>query len=162
MSPRGTSRPSSSITTISTPGSGRPTLSRPLGGELGRQHRRRAGRLGRAVDVVEAEARQLLRQRGDRRLGHRRAAVAADAPARKVEAVEVRLQQARLYIAGTMTVCVMRSRAASSRNARALNSGITISVHRAAQASITLATSPVTWLAGTAITVRSAGPMRML
>ncbi len=64
-------------------------------------------------------------------------------------------------MAGTMTVCVMRSRAASARKSRTLNSAMTTSAQRAAQASMTLATSPVTWLAGTAISVRSAGPTPM-
>ena len=62
-------------------------------------------------------------------------------------------------MAGTISECVMRSLAASSRKRSALNSGMMISVAPAPIIVATNATSPVTWLIGTARIDRSAGPI---
>ena len=67
----------------------------------------------------------------------------------------------RLYMAGTMSVCVMRSRSASCRKDLALNDAMTISVAAQRTTVSTSATRPVTWLIGTEMTLRSAGPMPM-
>ena len=56
----------------------------------------------------------------------------------------------RLYIAGTISVCVIRSRSASARKAAALNSGRMTSVPAQAAIARILATMPVTWASGTA------------
>ncbi len=61
----------------------------------------------------------------------------------------------RLYIAGTSSVCVMRSRSASSRKSAALKARMTISVPAACTMAAISATTPVTWLMGTARTARS-------
>jgi hypothetical protein len=58
----------------------------------------------------------------------------------------------RLYIAGTISVCVMRCSAASSRKARALNTGISTVVPLTLIIIRMIATSPVTCDAGTAST----------
>ena len=60
-----------------------------------------------------------------------------------------------MYIAGTISECVMRSRAASCRNAAALNSRITISAAAARTIAAISAITPVTWLIGTATSARS-------
>ena len=67
----------------------------------------------------------------------------------------------RLYIAGTISACVMRSRAASGRNSAALNAGMITSLPALQMKVVISATSPVTCDSGTAATVQSPGPSAM-
>src|SRR5688500_14332978 len=63
-------------------------------GLMRRHHRRWRSGLGRAVKVHQAEVGKLFGEARDRRRRHRRAAVAADAPAPQVVALEIGLAQA--------------------------------------------------------------------
>ena len=67
----------------------------PRGQFAGHHGRRRRG-LGGAVAIRQLQARNLGGQPFDRRNRHRRAAKAADPPARQIVAVEIRLQQAEI------------------------------------------------------------------
>ena len=67
----------------------------------------------------------------------------------------------RLYIAGTISVWVIRSRASSATKAAALNAGTTTTVPPTRHIVAITAIRPVTWLAGTASAERSSGPSRM-
>ena len=61
----------------------------------------------------------------------------------------------RLYIAGTMIVKLMRSRATRDKNSAALKDGTINSVPPRPRVTIISPTSPVTWLNGTATAPRS-------
>ncbi len=60
-----------------------------------------------------------------------------------------------VYIAGTISVCVTRSASMTRMNAAALNSGSITTAPPTWTIAATMATSPVTWLAGTASAERS-------
>ena len=61
----------------------------------------------------------------------------------------------KLYIAGTISECVMPSRAARPKKSRALKAGITIKAAAARVIAAISAITPVTWLSGTAASARS-------
>jgi hypothetical protein len=63
----------------------------------------------------------------------------------------------RLYIAGTISVCVTRSRCISAMNGSALNAGTITVVPASCSIVAMIAISPVTWLAGTASADTSPG-----
>ncbi len=126
-------------------------------GVVRRHDRRGRGGLGRAIEVHEPEAGQAARRAS-------RSSHPASARRRRRRSARRRARRSsgssrqRLYIAGTSTACVIRSRAASARKSRALKAGSRTVQPAARTIASSTATTPVTWLAGTASSERSSVP----
>ena len=161
VSPIGTSRPFSSTTTTSAQGTGTPTV--------WRWSEMRPGGMMVVGDVVSVAPYALRKVRlGRRRSNSAMVASGIGAPPKPPIFIADRSKLSksgsrsiRLYIAGTMMLCVMRSRAVSSSAARALNSRIITTQPPTLSKLSNCATIPVTWVIGTAIKVRSVSVMPM-